>query len=140
MATTWTLILAGLFVWIAFFKLHLPEFDTNLLLLLGISQGIYVGFKIQENRTPDGQQSGAGGQEPGDAGGQEGANGSGVEQADDKDGGAKGGQNADEGENNNADPAQNGDGGKAKRQTGGEKGSSGDRSVYRSIREMTCAV
>lgn len=120
MATTWTLILAGLFVWIAFFKLHLPEFDTNLLLLLGISQGIYVGFKIQENRTSDGQQSGAGGQEPGNAGGQEGANGSGVAQSGDKDGGTGGGQNAGE-EGNNADPAQDGDGGKAKGQTGGEK-------------------
>jgi hypothetical protein len=75
-AITWTLILAGLFVWIAFFKLHLPEFETNLLILLGISQGIYVGFKVQENRADQQAGGGGGGNVPA-GGGNGGANGPG---------------------------------------------------------------
>lgn len=44
----WTLILSAIFIWTALSKLTLPEFDTNLLLLVGIAGGTYVGFKFKE--------------------------------------------------------------------------------------------
>jgi hypothetical protein len=44
----WTLILSAIFVWTLFSKLAFADFDTNLLLLMGIAGGTYVGFKFKE--------------------------------------------------------------------------------------------
>jgi hypothetical protein len=44
----WTLILGTIFVWTVFTSFEFPEFDTNLLLLMGISSGTYLGFKFPE--------------------------------------------------------------------------------------------
>lgn len=52
-AITWTLILAALFVWNVFFDLRFTDFDDQLLILLGISQGMYVGFKYQAQPTKE---------------------------------------------------------------------------------------
>lgn len=47
-AVAWTLILGGIFVWIALRDYRFPTFDVNLLLLMGIAQSLYIGFKFQE--------------------------------------------------------------------------------------------
>jgi hypothetical protein len=44
----WTLILGLVYVWTIFSQLTLPDFDTNLLLMVGISSGTYIGFKFPE--------------------------------------------------------------------------------------------
>ncbi|HPU15062.1 MAG TPA: hypothetical protein PK808_03180 [Polymorphobacter sp.] len=44
----WTLILGVIFVWTVFTSFTFPDFDTNLLLLMGISSGTYLGFKFPE--------------------------------------------------------------------------------------------
>lgn len=44
----WTAILGAIFIWTVFSKLSFPDFDTNLLLLVGIAGGTYVGFKFRE--------------------------------------------------------------------------------------------
>ncbi len=46
----WTLILTVVFVAELLSDLKMREFDTNLLTLMGISSGIYVGFKYPEKR------------------------------------------------------------------------------------------
>ncbi|MBY3367695.1 hypothetical protein [Rhizobium laguerreae] len=47
-AVAWTIILGGIFVWIAVRDYRFPIFDVNLLLLMGIAQSLYLGFKFQE--------------------------------------------------------------------------------------------
>ncbi len=47
-AVAWTIILGGIFVWIAVRDYQFPTFDVNLLLLMGIAQSLYLGFKFQE--------------------------------------------------------------------------------------------
>jgi hypothetical protein len=42
---TWTLILGVVFVFGVFQQLAMPKFDTTLLILMGISNGTYLGFK-----------------------------------------------------------------------------------------------
>jgi len=44
----WTLILALIFFWNVLGKLMLTSFDTNLLILTGIANGVYVSLKPQE--------------------------------------------------------------------------------------------
>jgi hypothetical protein len=44
----WTLILSAIFIWTVLWKLIFADFDTNLLLLVGIAGGTYVGFKFKE--------------------------------------------------------------------------------------------
>jgi hypothetical protein len=44
----WTCILAIIFVWNVFWNFIFVDFDTNLLLLMGIASGTYLGFKTQE--------------------------------------------------------------------------------------------
>jgi hypothetical protein len=44
----WTGVLAAVFLTEIYHGLRLPEFDTNLLILMGISGVTYVGFKSQE--------------------------------------------------------------------------------------------
>ena len=48
----WTLVLGGFFIWHVANELSMPEFDTTLLLLMGISNGTYIGFKIPEDPGP----------------------------------------------------------------------------------------
>lgn len=45
----WTLILGVFFVRNVILNLDMPQFDENLLILMGISNGTYVGLKIPEN-------------------------------------------------------------------------------------------
>ncbi|WP_287188468.1 hypothetical protein, partial [Mesorhizobium sp.] len=47
-SVAWTIILGGIFVWIAVRDYRFPTFDVNLLLLMGIAQSLYIGFKFQE--------------------------------------------------------------------------------------------
>lgn len=47
----WTLILGVVSLWSAYNRLTLPNFDTNLLVLMGISSGLYLGFKWPEAQT-----------------------------------------------------------------------------------------
>lgn len=42
----WTVILSGVFVTSVVWDLSMPEFNTTLLALMGISAGTYVGFKL----------------------------------------------------------------------------------------------
>lgn len=44
----WTLILGMIFLWTVLTSFAFPDFDTNLLLLMGISSGTYLGFKFPE--------------------------------------------------------------------------------------------
>jgi hypothetical protein len=44
----WTLILAAIFVWNAVWNFVFVDFDTNLLLLMGIANAMYLGFKPKE--------------------------------------------------------------------------------------------
>jgi hypothetical protein len=46
----WTLILGIVFIWSVANEFSMPEFDTTLLILMGISNGTYLGFKIPENQ------------------------------------------------------------------------------------------
>jgi hypothetical protein len=45
----WTLVLGGIFAWVAVQDFRLVPFDTNLLLLMGIASSLYLGFKFQES-------------------------------------------------------------------------------------------
>jgi hypothetical protein len=47
----WTLILGVVSLWSAYCKLSLPTFDSNLLILMGISSGLYLGMKYPEQQT-----------------------------------------------------------------------------------------
>lgn len=44
----WTLILGLIFLWTVTTSFTFPSFDTNLLLMAGITSGIYLGFKFPE--------------------------------------------------------------------------------------------
>lgn len=44
----WTVVLGGVFVWNVAQLMSMPHFPDTLLLLLGISNGTYLGFKIPE--------------------------------------------------------------------------------------------
>ena len=46
----WTLILSVVFVVEVTSELKMKEFDTTLLTLMGISSGLYVGFKFPEKK------------------------------------------------------------------------------------------
>ena len=46
----WTLVLAAIYVGLVYLKLETPTFGTNLLAVMGISGGIYLGFKIPEKQ------------------------------------------------------------------------------------------
>lgn len=45
-----TILLAFYFIWQVIYSLALPEFNTTMLLLMGISSGMYAGLKTLENR------------------------------------------------------------------------------------------
>ncbi len=45
----WTLVLAVVFLFSVCYSLKMPDFDGSLLLLMGITNFTYVGFKIPEN-------------------------------------------------------------------------------------------
>jgi hypothetical protein len=47
----WTLVLGMLFVYSVWKRLSMPEFDTALLALQGITAGTYLGFKLPEKQT-----------------------------------------------------------------------------------------
>ena len=44
----WTLVLGAIFLWTVTWSLTFPTFDNNLLLLAGIVNGLYLGFKFPE--------------------------------------------------------------------------------------------
>jgi hypothetical protein len=44
----WTLVLTLIFVVSVYLRLDMPDFDTQLLALMGISNGTYLGFKLPE--------------------------------------------------------------------------------------------
>lgn len=44
----WTLILGVVFVWEVYSAFRMPKFDTNLLIMMGISGSLYLGFKFKE--------------------------------------------------------------------------------------------
>jgi hypothetical protein len=47
-AVAWTCILGTIFVWNVFWNFTFVDFDTNLLLLIGVAQSMYLGFKWRE--------------------------------------------------------------------------------------------
>jgi hypothetical protein len=47
----WTLVLGSVFVFKVFADRTMPQFDSNLLLLMGISSGAYIGFKVAKPRA-----------------------------------------------------------------------------------------
>ena len=49
----WTVILGGIFLWIAFSQFRFATFDAFLLLLMGFSQLLYIGFKAQDEGATD---------------------------------------------------------------------------------------
>jgi hypothetical protein len=49
----WTLVLGSVFVFKVFSDRNMPQFDSNLLLLMGISSGAYIGFKVAAPRKTD---------------------------------------------------------------------------------------
>lgn len=56
----WTLVLVAIFATEVYNSLLMPEFNTTLLALMGISSGTYLGFKIPEqNTTPTPQSTGS---------------------------------------------------------------------------------
>jgi hypothetical protein len=50
----WTLALVSVFVVAVWRTFAMPEFDNTMLLLLGISSGTYLGFKLPERAAPSG--------------------------------------------------------------------------------------
>jgi hypothetical protein len=44
----WTLILGMVFIWQVYSTFRMPKFDSTLLIMMGISGGLYVGFKSVE--------------------------------------------------------------------------------------------
>jgi hypothetical protein len=44
----WTLLLAAVFLWQVYATFRFPKFDLNLLIMMGISGGFYLGFKAKE--------------------------------------------------------------------------------------------
>jgi hypothetical protein len=49
---SWTLILGGVFIGAAYLELNMPEFDTTLMGLLGLSAATYLGLKVPEPTVP----------------------------------------------------------------------------------------
>lgn len=47
----WTLVLWGYFVWSLWWHIAMPDFSPQLLGLLGISSGTYLGFKFPETKS-----------------------------------------------------------------------------------------
>jgi hypothetical protein len=47
----WTIVLGTVSLWSAYSKLTLPAFDSNLLILMGISSGLYLGLKYPEQQS-----------------------------------------------------------------------------------------
>ena len=47
----WTMVLGFIFVVGVYERLAMPEFNTTLLALMGISAGTYLGFKIPERQS-----------------------------------------------------------------------------------------
>jgi hypothetical protein len=50
--TVWTIVLGAAFVWSVVYTYAFPEFDTSLLVLAGIVNGTYIGFKLPEAIRP----------------------------------------------------------------------------------------
>ena len=44
----WTIILGFAFVWEVYSSFRMPKFDPNLLIMMGISGSLYLGFKFKE--------------------------------------------------------------------------------------------
>jgi len=44
----WTIILGLIFVWHVVYNFRFVDFDTNLLILMGISHSLYLGFKARD--------------------------------------------------------------------------------------------
>jgi hypothetical protein len=49
----WTVLLGSVFIAKVIKDKAMPQFDTNLLLLMGISSGAYIGFKVANPRKSD---------------------------------------------------------------------------------------
>jgi hypothetical protein len=49
----WTVVLVCVFIRSVFNYLKMPEFDSTLLTLMGISSGTYIGAKVTEKNNPD---------------------------------------------------------------------------------------
>jgi hypothetical protein len=47
----WTVLLGGIYVWRTYANLETPAFGANLLALMGIGGGVYLGFKIPEKQS-----------------------------------------------------------------------------------------
>jgi hypothetical protein len=47
----WTAVLSGVFLHSVIARLVLPEFDTTLLALMGVSSGTYLGFKLPAKKA-----------------------------------------------------------------------------------------
>jgi hypothetical protein len=47
----WTAVLSTLFLYSVLFYLAMPELSTTMLLLMGVSSGTYIGFKLPEARS-----------------------------------------------------------------------------------------
>src|SRR5262249_29999815 len=47
----WTLVLGGVYLWRVYANLEAPTLGTSLLALMGISGGVYLGFKIPERQN-----------------------------------------------------------------------------------------
>jgi hypothetical protein len=47
-AIAWTVLLGVIFVWNVFWNFTFVNFDTKLLLLMGVVSGMYLGFKWKE--------------------------------------------------------------------------------------------
>lgn len=47
----WNIVLGAIFVWTAWYQFSFPEFDTNLLILAGLVNATYLGFKLPENKA-----------------------------------------------------------------------------------------
>jgi hypothetical protein len=45
----WTVLLGLVFVWQVYYSFRIPKFDSNLLILMGVSGGFYLGFKAKES-------------------------------------------------------------------------------------------
>lgn len=44
----WTCVMAAIYLWEVWYRLGVPQFSTNILMLMGISGGTYLGFKVPE--------------------------------------------------------------------------------------------
>jgi hypothetical protein len=47
----WTLVLATIYIGLVYLRLETPTFGNNLLALMGITGGVYLGFKIPEKQN-----------------------------------------------------------------------------------------